>query len=592
MLSHLPVLVHRWLQRHRQRAVFGLVRNSAILFDEDFYRAANPGLDFAYTPFDHYLYHGVHENRRAHRLFDPVYYRSQHGELAGVKNLFHHYSTIGWRQGWQPHPFFDPAWYLAQNLEVAASGIEPLRHYLSTGWRERRSPHPFFSVPFYLTRYTDIAEAGVEPLQHYLTSGAAEKRRPNALFDPELYVKAHAAEGVTLETAALHCLTHCHYDAAELAQIRHIRLQPGIGRVDDWLMANGLAVRHFPTEPATSWPAPEIINRRGPSATITAILPPSYLGVLPDAIAIPGTRAIVTADGRMLHDQLADPLAVDLHPPIQGIGRFENNECVTGVFVAARQRLTEAIIISGDTDTNYFHWLLEALPKLALIEQAAVPLAVPVLIPTGLPENLMVALRRVLGERSYIARPPYIGVEVERLWYPSDQSRILDNLQHPVRPDYDGIVSPAAVRYMRAKLGAPTVTATRRIYVKRASTYRFLVNEGELIAALERAGFETIDAGALTLDQQIEIFAAVKLVVMPGGAAQTNLIFCQPGSRALGLAADHPQSNLHIFTQVAHAAGVTLSFCLGERAYTRQDAHTLHDDFSVDIPAVLEWIGR
>jgi hypothetical protein len=32
-----------------------------------------------------------------------------------------------------------------------------------------------------------------------------------------------------------------------------------------------------------------------------------------------------------------------------------------------------------------------------------------------------------------------------------------------------------------------------------------------------------------------------------------------------------------------------MSYCLGERAFTRTDIHTVHDDFTVNVTDVVKW---
>jgi capsular polysaccharide biosynthesis protein len=528
-------------------------------------------------------------------LFDATYYRQQAGASLDIDaDPYEHYRTLGWREGLKPHPFFDPDFYLAEN--PAAVGQNPLLHYLHEGWQHGHFPHPFFNVPLYFARYPDVLQAGMEPVEHYLMFGAAENRKLNALFDARTYVQDHPASGANLLTAARHAVEHdpdgarlAKY-AADLAYVSFIDVTARIQRIDEWAAAHGMKVTPLSTAASLTWPAPHIINRPEDRPPITAVLPSAYVAILDNVVAFPGSRALLTPDNILLHDEIANPESVNSPARIQRLGRFENHHCMTPLAVSTKTVLDRAIILSGDTDYNYFHWLVEALPKLWLIEMANVPIDVPVLIPTGLHENLLLALRRVLGERPYIAMLPDVGVRVKQLWYPSDLGRVLDSLWTPVREDYDIVVSREGIRYVRDKLTTPsTMPATRKIYVERASSTRQLLNEPELIEALRKSGFEIINPARVTLDEQIALFSQSRLIIAPTGAAMTNLIFTQAGTHALIILAENKQSNLNIFNHVGEAVGATVSFCLGERAFAEHNIYSTHDDFTVDISTILDW---
>jgi capsular polysaccharide biosynthesis protein len=60
-------------------------------------------------------------------------------------------------------------------------------------------------------------------------------------------------------------------------------------------------------------------------------------------------------------------------------------------------------------------------------------------------------------------------------------------------------------------------------------------NEDELVAALDREGFETIDPGAMSVAEQVRAFADAECIVSAHGAGLTNLAFCTPGAAVIEL---------------------------------------------------------
>ena len=64
---------------------------------------------------------------------------------------------------------------------------------------------------------------------------------------------------------------------------------------------------------------------------------------------------------------------------------------------------------------------------------------------------------------------------------------------------------------------------------------RRVVREDELWALLEARGFEKVEPGGLSPQEQIDVFAAAEMVVGPHGAALTNLLFAPEGVTVLEL---------------------------------------------------------
>ena len=114
------------------------------LFDEAFYRAANPDLDTARVdPITHYLRHGAAEGRDPSAHFHTRFYVERYPDVAaaGVNPLVH-YLRSGSAEGRDPNPRFDGRWYLAANPFVRESGLNALAHYLRVGARAGRASAP------------------------------------------------------------------------------------------------------------------------------------------------------------------------------------------------------------------------------------------------------------------------------------------------------------------------------------------------------------------------------------------------------------------------------------------------------------------
>jgi capsular polysaccharide biosynthesis protein len=571
---------------------FRLLQENKGFFDRNYYRrsAKKRQIVQRLAPFTHYICIGMFQNLSPNGIFNVDYYRATNNLPSG-ENAVRHYLKYGWQQGKKPHELFDVFFYLNQYKDVAQSRLEPLSHYLRLGWKQGYNPYPFFDVSHYLHAYQDIRMARIEPLQHYITAGASEARHPNAIFKPDHYIIGQTDKSVTLENALVHFEKNSSPELRQLyLEAEKIRLRAAVSRIDTYAIATGQPVIDFASDRNHVWKSPLIINRDRARYDIRATLPKQYVAILQDVIAFPGTRLLVTSDKKILHDELSEEFAPTHQDKLKAIGDYTNGVCTISA-VRFKVTLDEALMVSSDTDFNYFHMLVETLPKISLAEQAGCPVDVPIIMQGDLHPNLRSALERVAGSRQISYFPSGAAIEVKKLWYVSDLSRVLNTNTQTVDEDYDIAICPDAVRSIRQVfLGGHTAQkGTRKIYLSRNSHYRHLTNQDAFMEMLVGKGFDIIDTGSLTLQEQIGAMEGVGLIIAPTGAALTNLLWCAPGTTVLILVGDHNQMNLNIFNQVGEPLGVNVEFCYGNRSHQMEGKHSVHDSFEIDINVVSQW---
>lgn len=192
---------------------------------------------------------------------------------------------------------------------------------------------------------------------------------------------------------------------------------------------------------------------------------------------------------------------------------------------------TVLVLAARATGINYFHFVNDALPRLGILREAGLALddVDAVLVDDTTPYHRQ--LVDLLGLRD---RPGLRLLTPERGMHLQ-----ADRLLVPSLPNTDMVISPATTAWLQQALPASASAAglPERLYVTRGETpnTRRFVREPELRAALEQRGFAVVDPGTLSVQQQIDHFAAARVVVAPHGAALTNLTFCRPGVRVLEL---------------------------------------------------------
>jgi capsular polysaccharide biosynthesis protein len=184
-------------------------------------------------------------------------------------------------------------------------------------------------------------------------------------------------------------------------------------------------------------------------------------------------------------------------------------------------------VLATRGDHSNYHFLLDVLPRLAIMDTPGVPA----------PERWYVPLQR--GFQREI---------LELAGFPPDADLIDSDLAPHVRaetlivpglPDAHLRTPPWAVDFIRERLRPPDLERVpgRRIYVTRGRERhnRIVTNEEELVDILGDRGFTVVDPGAMPIAEQIRTFAEAEWIVAPHGAALANLAFASPGASAIEL---------------------------------------------------------
>jgi capsular polysaccharide biosynthesis protein len=212
--------------------------------------------------------------------------------------------------------------------------------------------------------------------------------------------------------------------------------------------------------------------------------------------------------------------------------------------------LTEGVLLGLPWNHNFYHWLVEMLPRLQLVEEVPalqqVPLLVPASAPAFVPESL-----RMAGYESRVM--------------PLDDGVYRVNTLHiPTRLAATADVSPDALDWLDAKFPMSDPCGSR-IYVSRGdSPIRYVSNELEIRTMLEQDhGFETLVMSSLSLDEQVRAFREASVIVGAHGAAFAHLAFAPRGAAFLELFQDGHFN--HCYGHMAAIRGVRYGFLVGER---------------------------
>jgi len=199
---------------------------------------------------------------------------------------------------------------------------------------------------------------------------------------------------------------------------------------------------------------------------------------------------------------------------------------------------------------NFYHWVADHLSRLRFIKASPDAAARPLLVnrrPTRFQKRSLELLG--IGADRLVIPGPEATHHVADLLVLDDGTRPHDRLG---RPDWwTPALNGDDVAFLRdafdAYVGTPDEDYPTRIFLSRADAlFRRCVNEEELHAIAEKAGFSVVQPEKLPFEEQIRLFAGAEAVVGVHGAGFTNMIFA-PGN--CGLLELHPASFLPSFFQ-------------------------------------------
>lgn len=247
----------------------------------------------------------------------------------------------------------------------------------------------------------------------------------------------------------------------------------------------------------------------------------------------------------------------------------------------ADRRFDSGVLLSGRNDNNWYHWLIEYLPR-ALQLDASIPDDAPFVVSIRTPQSGLDALA-TLSSRDVVRLESRFAHHFDTLHVLAPPVRVLDTTQVPWK---DGLaMNPEPLRAARKIWTGDLSAGTEKVFLRRHSAHRGLLNEAELVEIAKAHGLTVLDPGQLTWIEQVEVFSTAALVVGASGAVMGNYLLMPAGSEILAITSQ-PLSDFILPAAIAHVGGVGFSYVLGA-AGSRLTDHAnrnswFHSDFSVE----------
>lgn len=238
---------------------------------------------------------------------------------------------------------------------------------------------------------------------------------------------------------------------------------------------------------------------------------------------------------------------------VLGLNALQNPKYVVAfaaMAVLGATELAEGVLLALPWNHNFYHWLIEMLPRLQLVEEMPELQQLPLLVPASAPAFVHDSLQLT----GYADRALHLEDGVYRA----------ETLHIPSRLAPASDVSPLAVEWLDRHFPHAPVRG-RRLYISRGdASVRYVANDHAVSQMLEdEFGFETLVMSELSLEDQVRAFREATVVIGAHGAAFAHVAFSPPGATLIEIFQDGHFN--HCYGHMAAIRDVRYGFLVAER---------------------------
>ncbi len=188
-------------------------------------------------------------------------------------------------------------------------------------------------------------------------------------------------------------------------------------------------------------------------------------------------------------------------------------------------------VISQIAYFNYYHWLVEVLGRLALLEMHHIEYDW-LYVPNNTPVMKKTLELWGVDPKKIISPPANNTCSLQ-----ADQI-ILPSFLMSTNIGFD-FTHPYTNNYVRNKLLTAVLAKdikhnfNKKVFISRQDTGRKFTNENDIFNALKSYGFEKYELSKLSFEEQVLLFNNAEIVIGEHGAGLANVLFCKPNTQVI-----------------------------------------------------------
>jgi hypothetical protein len=230
------------------------------------------------------------------------------------------------------------------------------------------------------------------------------------------------------------------------------------------------------------------------------------------------------------------------------------------------KKLSQAIFLIGRADENWYHLLLDTLPRYLSLN--AVDREIPVLVRADLPKTSIALIERLLDRKIIYVRTED-RISVGTLYFVAARGTVYDS--QPRNGEDRVVFSPRVLKMQRDWMlqrlgGTEGKVYPAEIFLPRRAKYRNLLNMNAVSRYLMQRDFEVIEMGKDFYLEQHHFFSEANKIISPGGAVLANILFMKKDSKVIAFRSWRG-ANLRIWKKLAEACKVDYAEVIGIPTY-------------------------
>lgn len=246
--------------------------------------------------------------------------------------------------------------------------------------------------------------------------------------------------------------------------------------------------------------------------------------------------------------------------------KMDQNKVFINEPITQEEHIPEAIFLSGRADENWFHLLLDTLPRYLFFDK--LPAHLPVLIREDLPPTTKEFIRQII-KRPLIELQSNSRRSVGKLHLIAARSTCYDSISTDVIEQVS--FSPQTIRLLADWIMGSTEIRTlfkvsNYAYFRRSSRQRRILNDNQIEKVVTDKALQIVDDNSDLYRNQVSLFSTLKIAVVPGGAMLANMIFMKPNSTILCLRSSR-RNDLELWKKLARAVQVNYYEVTGPPSY-------------------------
>lgn len=256
----------------------------------------------------------------------------------------------------------------------------------------------------------------------------------------------------------------------------------------------------------------------------------------------------------------------------------------------ANKEYENGIFLGGNGCFNYYHWMIEILPKLQFLEKIPGFFSnYPLLISDDVEKisNFREVLNLLKVDKEIIFLPKNELFFIKNIVYFDTQNNIPFNLRDGYHyKKYYTLLSKNSIFYMRNSIlkglhDYPGIQKLpKRVFFSRKNERR-KYNKEDVLSCLIKYGFSEVFMEDMSFIDQVYIMLNAEYIAGPTGAVWTNIIFSEPGTKGLCWMAQE-FSEFSAFSTLAYFVDVDLRYIF-YNAETYSTAELFSKEYTIDV---------